>query len=32
MLEHNLQEVFDALRWIVRSGLPRRLLPNDFPP
>ena len=30
--EHSLREVFNALRWIVRSGSPWRLLPNDFPP
>jgi transposase len=30
--EHRLREVFNALRWIVRSGSPLRLLPNDFPP
>ncbi len=29
---HNLREVFDALRWIVRSGAPWRMLPHDFPP
>src|SRR5215203_3744379 len=28
---HNLREVFNALRWIVRAGAPWRLLPNDFP-
>ena len=30
--EHRLREVFNALRWIVPSGSPLRLLPNDFPP
>ena len=30
--DHNLREVFDALRWIVRTGAPWRLLPHDFPP
>ncbi|MGF6528047.1 transposase [Variovorax sp. PvP013] len=30
--EHSLQEVFNALRWIVRAGSPWRLLPNGFPP
>ena len=29
---HDLREVFDALRWLVRAGAPWRLLPNDFPP
>jgi transposase len=29
--EHNLREVFNALRWIVRTGAPWRLIPNDFP-
>jgi len=27
-----LREVFDALRWLVRSGASWRLLPHDFPP
>jgi len=30
--EHDLREVFNALRWIVRSGSPWRYLANDFPP
>jgi transposase len=30
--EHGLREVFNALRWLVRSGSPWRYLPNDFPP
>jgi transposase len=30
--EHDLRDVFDALRWIVRAGSPWRYLPNDFPP
>src|SRR5919202_1566633 len=29
---HDLREVFDALRWIVRAGAPWRMLPHDFPP
>jgi transposase len=29
---HNLRDVFDALRWIVRTGSPWRYLPKDFPP
>jgi transposase len=28
---HDLREVFNALRWIVRTGAPWRLIPNDFP-
>lgn len=30
--EHSLRAVFDALRWMCRSGSPWRYLPNDFPP
>ncbi len=30
--DHDLREVFNALRWIVRAGAPWRLIPNDFPP
>jgi transposase len=30
--EHDLRQVFNALRWIVRAGSPWRLLPHDFPP
>jgi transposase len=30
--EHNLRDVFDALRWVVRTGAPWRYLPADFPP
>lgn len=29
---HDLREVFDALRWIVRAGTSWRMMPNDFPP
>jgi transposase len=29
---HNLRDVLDALRWIVRTGAPWRYLPADFPP
>src|ERR687886_2710702 len=29
---HDLREVFDALRWIVRAGAPWRMMPHDFPP
>jgi len=28
---HDLRELFNALRWIVRTGAPWRLLPHDFP-
>jgi transposase len=28
---HNLREVFNALRWIVRAGASWRMLPHDFP-
>lgn len=30
--EHDLREVFNAVRWIVRAGAPWRYLPGDFPP
>ena len=29
---HDLREVFNALRWIVRTGAPWRYLPTNFPP
>ena len=29
--QHELRAVFNALRWMVRSGSPWRYLPNDFP-
>ena len=29
---HNLRDIFDATRWLVRSGAPWRYLPKDFPP
>jgi transposase len=29
---HDLREVFDALRWIVRTGAQRRMPPTNFPP
>src|SRR5215204_3495957 len=29
---HDLREVFNALRWLVRTGAPWRYLPGDFPP
>ena len=30
--EHSLREVFNGLRWIVRTGAPWRMMPNDLPP
>src|SRR5947209_4228038 len=30
--EHGLRDVFDALRWIVRTGARWRYIPADFPP
>jgi len=30
--EHSLREVFNGLRWIVRTGSPWRYIPNDLPP
>jgi transposase len=30
--EHELRDVFDALRWVVRTGAPWRYIPADFPP
>lgn len=30
--EHSLRDLFNALRWIVRSGAPWRYLPSEFPP
>jgi transposase len=29
---HDLREVFNALRWLVKSGAHWRMMPNDFPP
>lgn len=29
---HELREVFNGLRWLVRAGAPWRMLPNDLPP
>ena len=29
---HDLRDVFDGLRWMVRAGAGWRLLPHDFPP
>lgn len=30
--DHDLRDVFDALRWMARAGAGWRLLPHDFPP
>jgi transposase len=30
--EHALREVFNAVRWLVRSGAPWRMMPHEFPP
>src|SRR5450759_3570712 len=30
--QHDLREVFNALRYMVRAGAPWRMLPNDLPP
>lgn len=30
--DHALREVFNGLRWIVRTGAPWRLMPHDLPP
>lgn len=30
--KHDLRDVLDALRWLVRTGSPWRYLPGDFPP
>jgi transposase len=30
--DHSLREVFNGLRWIVRSGAEWRLMPHDLPP
>ena len=30
--EHDLREVFNALRWLVRAGSGWRLMPTNFPP
>lgn len=29
---HDLRQVFNALRWVVHTGAPRRWLPQDLPP
>ena len=30
--EHDLREVFNGLRWIVRTGAQWRMMPHDLPP
>src|ERR671914_1748618 len=30
--DHELRDVFDGLRYLVRTGAPWRYLPGDFPP
>jgi transposase len=30
--EHSLREVFNGLRWLIRSGGAWRLIPHDLPP
>lgn len=30
--EHELREVFNGLRWVVRTGSPWRYMPHDLPP
>lgn len=30
--EHSLREVFNALRWVVRTGASWRMMPHDLPP
>jgi len=30
--EHDLREVFNGLRWIVRTGAQWRIMPHDLPP
>ena len=29
---HELREVFNGLRWVVRTGSPWRYMPHDLPP
>ena len=31
-LEHSMREVFNGPRWMVRTGAPWRMIPNDLPP
>ncbi len=30
--EYSRREVFNGLRWIIRTGAPWRMMPNDLPP
>jgi transposase len=30
--EHSLREVFNGLRYVIRTGAPWRWMPNDLPP
>ena len=30
--EHSLREVFNGLRWMIRTGVPWRMMPHDLPP
>lgn len=30
--KHSLRQIFNGLRWLVRSGSPWRLMPHDLPP
>jgi len=30
--QHDLREIYNALRWVVRAGAPWRMIPNDLPP
>ena len=30
--KHSLRDIFNALRWLVRSGSPWRMMPHDLPP
>lgn len=30
--EHSLREVFNGLRWMIRTGAPWRMMPHDLPP
>jgi len=30
--QYDLREVFNALRYLVRGGIPWRMMPNDLPP
>lgn len=29
--KHDLREIYNALKWLIRSGSPWRMLPHDFP-